>query len=151
MTPTGRIGAIAITAFISLACAVIALTVQSAANRLAAETPVVAKVAKVWSQASKSGLEYRAQLIFDRKQSDGQIVHCDVPRVDLGMTRPIVGGTIKIAPRAESCWEPDVMCETCTVPSGRIALSFLTIAIVSGWLCFVVTRRTLRERSSFTS
>jgi hypothetical protein len=145
MTPSGRVSAIGITAFISLACMVIAITVQSKADRLATETPVVAKVARVWSQAAKSGPVYRAQLIFDRKQSDGQIVHCDVPRVDLGVMRPAVGGTIEIAPRADSCWEPDVICETCMVPSGRIALSFLMIAVASGCLCFVVTRRTLRD------
>jgi hypothetical protein len=146
VTPRGRIIAIEITAFISLVCMVIALTVQSNANRLAVETPVVAKVAQVWSRAARGGPVYRAHLIFDRKQSDGQIVHCDVPRVDLGARPPFVGGTIKIYPRAESCWEPDVVCETCMVPSGRIALSFLTIAVISGFcLCFFVTRRTVPD------
>jgi hypothetical protein len=153
MMPTGRIWIIEITAFLSLGCLVAAAGVQGAAHRLATATPVTATVAKVWSERAPKGggLVYRAQLIFDRKRNDGEIVHCDVPRVDLGIHPATVGDTIKIAPRDTSCWEPDIICETCVAPSGRLALVMLIIAVISGWICFFVVRRTVREIKPITS
>ena len=125
-----------------------AVGVHEKAKRLATETPVTATVAKVWSERGKSkggGLVYHAQLIFDRKQSDGEIVHCDVPRVDLGVHPATVGATIKVAPRATTCWEPDVICETCAAPSGYLTLSLLILAAVSGLICSFLIWNTVRD------
>jgi hypothetical protein len=139
MTPTGRIMIMTITFCVSLGCLMGAAGVSAAARRLASETPVMATVARVWSERATSkggGLVYHARLIFDRKQNDGEIIHCDVPRVDLGIQPTTVGATIKVAPRATSCWEPDVICATCIAPTGYLALGMLTIAAVSGLICF---------------
>ena len=139
MTPTGRMMIIVITLFVSLGCLMGAAAVYGTARRLATETPVTATVARVWSERATSkggGLVYHARLIFDRKQNDGEIIHCDVPRVDLGIQPTTVGAAIKVAPRATSCWEPDVICETCVAPSGILALGMLIIAAASGLICF---------------
>src|SRR5580692_3256881 len=102
--------------------------VHEKVKRLATATPVIATVAKAWSEQGKSKggrPVYYAQLIFDRKQNDGDIVHCDVPRVGLGQQPTTVGATIKVAPRATTCWEPDVICETCVAPSDYLTLGML--------------------------
>jgi hypothetical protein len=148
MTLTGRIMVITMTFFVSLGCLMGAAGVYGTAKRLATETPVPATVTKVWSERGpQKGRElvYHAQLVFDRKQNDGEIVHCDVPRVDLGIQPATVGATIKVAPRATSCWEPDVICETCVAPSGYLALGMLIIAAVSGLICLFLTLSTVRE------
>jgi hypothetical protein len=150
MTPAGRIMVIAMTLCVSLACLTGAAVVFVTAKRLATETPVMATVAKVWSQRGAKGrdLVYHAQLIFDRKQNDGEVVHCDVPRVNLGIKPATVGATIKVAPRATSCWDPDIICETCVAPTGYHALGFLLVAAVSGLICFFLTRSAVREINS---
>jgi hypothetical protein len=137
---------IAIALAISLGCLTAAAGVYGMARRLATETPVTATVARVWSErASKGGQPlYHAHLIFDRIQNDGKIVHCDAPRVFLGIQPTTVGATIKVAPRTTSCLEPDVICETCIAPTGHLALGMLIIAAVSGLICFFLMRSTVR-------
>jgi hypothetical protein len=54
------------------------------------------------------------------------------------------GATIKVAPRATSCWEPDVICATCLAPSDTLALGMLIVAAVSGLLCFFLAWGTVR-------
>jgi hypothetical protein len=134
------------TVFVSLACLMGALAVHGKVTRLATDTPVMATVAKAWSErkGGGGGPNY-AQLIFDRKQNDGDIVHCDVPRVGLGQQPAAVGATIKVAPRATTCWEPDVICETCAAPSDYLALGLLVTAAVFGLICFFLIRSTLRQ------
>jgi hypothetical protein len=100
------------TLFVSLGCLIGAFVVHVEARRLAVETPVTATVAKVWSKRARGGPIYFAQLIFDRKQSDGEIIHCDVPDVRIGAQPKTVGARIKVAPRLTTCWEPDIICET---------------------------------------
>jgi hypothetical protein len=136
----------AITLAVSLGCLTGAAGVYAMARRLATETPVAATVAKVWSERTTKGGQplYQAQLIFDRIQNDGKIVHCDVPRVFLGIQPTTAGATIKVAPRVTSCLEPDVICETCVAPSGHLALGMLIIAVVSGLICFFLMRSTVR-------
>jgi hypothetical protein len=145
MTPTGRIMMMAIALVVSLGCLTGAAGVYGTARRLATETPVTATVAKVWSERTSKGQPlYHAQLIFDRIQNDGKIVHCDVPRVFLGIQPTTDGATIKVAPRVTSCLEPDVICETCVAPSGHLALGMLIIAVASGSICFFLMRSTVR-------
>ena len=95
-------------------------------------------VAKVWSVPDRGGPVYFARLIFDRKQSDGETVHCEVPRVEIGHPPINVGARIKVAPQATSCWEPDIICETCAAPSDAIALDTLIAGGVSGFISFLL-------------
>ena len=136
---------IAFTLFAALGWLMAAAVVHDKVRRLATETPVMATVAKAWSEPAKGGPVYYAQLIFDRKKSDGDFVHCDVPRVSLGQQATKVGAAIKVAPRTTSCWEPDVICETCTAPSNTLALGLLVTAAVFGLICSFLVRSALRE------
>jgi hypothetical protein len=145
VTDGRRYATIATTFIFSLLFLAGAAGVHLAAKRRATETPVVATVAKLWSEKAKYGLVYHAQLIYDRKQSDGQTVHCDVPRVDLGAHPAAVGTTIEVAPRANTCWEPDVVCENCVEASDDLASGMLVIAIVSGLICSLLIWSTVRD------
>jgi hypothetical protein len=147
VTLTGRITVAVMTLPLSLGCLMAALVMHVDVKRLATETPVTATVAKVWSkQIGKGGPTYFARLIFDRKQSDGDIIHCDVPDVLIGPPTT-VGAMIKVAPRPTTCWEPDVICETCAAPSDALALGLLIVAAVSGLICFLQFRIILREKN----
>ena len=139
---------ITMTLFASLGCLMGAVAVHVKVKRLATETPVIATIAKVWSERGQSKgrqLVYYAQLIFDRKQNDGEIVHCDVPRVNLGIQPATVGAAIKVAPRTTTCWEPDIICETCAALSDYFTLIWLVTAAVFGLICSFLIRSTLRE------
>jgi hypothetical protein len=136
---------IVFTLFAALGFLMAAAVVHDKVRRLATETPVMATVAKAWSEPAKGGPVYYAQMIFDRKQNDGGLVHCDVPRVSLGQQPATVGATIKVAPRATSCWEPDIICETCAAPSDTLALGMLVTAAVFGLICSFLVRSALRE------
>jgi hypothetical protein len=136
---------ITFTLFASLGFLAAAAVVHDKVRRLAAETPVMATVARAWSEPAKGGPVYYARLIFDRKQHDGGMVHCDVPRVSFGQQSTRVGATIKVAPRVTTCWEPDVICETCTAPSDTVTFGMLAAAAVFGLICWFVVRSTLRE------
>ena len=61
----------------------------------------------------------------------------------------MVGAIIKVAPRATTCWEPDVICETCALPppSDAFALDMLIVAAVSGLISFLLFWITLREKN----
>lgn len=148
MTPSGRVMTITATFLVSLGCLLVALAVYANAKRLASETPVTATVAKVRSERGQSKgreLVYYAQLIFDRKQNDGNVIHCDVPNVFLGIQRVTVGATIMVAPRTTTCVAPDVICETCVAPSGHLALGLLIVGAVSGLICFFLVRNAVSE------
>jgi hypothetical protein len=125
-----------------------AASVHEKANRVATETPVTATVVKVWTERAPKGtrLLYYAHLIFDRKQSDGEVVHCDVPKVGLGPQPATVGGAVTIYPRNTSCWEPDVICENCDAPYPYMSLrGMLIVASMSGLICLFLTLRVLRD------
>lgn len=114
--------------------------------RVAAEAPVTATVASAWSESIKGGRNYFAHLIFDRKQTDGEVVHCDVPKVRLGLQPANTGGTITIYPRATSCWEPDVLCESCASPYSNIPVrELLLVASTLGLIFLFLTWRFLRD------
>jgi hypothetical protein len=151
VTANGRIITIVMTVFVSLGCLIGALAVHGKVTRLATETPVMATVAEAWSERKPKGggpgPNY-AHLIFDRKQNDGDIVHCDVPRVGLGQQSTTAGATIKVAPRATTCWEPDVICETCAAPSDYLASGLLVAAAVFGLICSFLISSTLRKYSA---
>jgi hypothetical protein len=134
------------TLLISLGCLIAALVMHVEVKRLATETPVVATVAKVRTkQIGKGGPTYFARLIFDRKQSNGDIIHCDVPNVLIGP--PItVGAMIKVAPRPTTCFEPDVICETCAAPSDALVLDMLIVAAISGLISFLQLWIILRKK-----
>jgi hypothetical protein len=80
-------------------------------------------------------------------QSDGIVVHCDVPDVEMGLRLTTPGEAIKISPRNSSCWEPHVICETCSAPSDGLAVGWLIVAVVSGLICFLQFRVILREKN----
>ncbi len=122
----GRIALAVMTLLLSLGCLITALVMHVDAKRRATETPVTATVAKVWTEPSRGGPTYFARLIFDRKQSDGETIHCDVPHVEIGLPMK-VGAMIKVAPRATTCWEPDIICESCVGPSDALALDILLV------------------------
>jgi hypothetical protein len=145
-----QVGLITATVFISLFCLGGAAVVHQKARLLATGTPVDATVAKLWTEQAKSkggGLVYFARLVFDRRQGNSSVVHCDVPRVLIGVHPTTLGPTIKVVPQAASCWEPYVICETCPQPSDNLALGLLTVAAVSGLIFFVQARIILREKS----
>ena len=134
----GRIALAVIALLVSLGCLITAFVMHIDVKRRATETPVIATIAKVRSQINKGDYIYFAQLSFDRKQGDGSMVHCDVPDVPFGMRRMTAGATIKVAPRAATCWDPDIICETCAAPSDSVALDMLMIAAISGLICFLL-------------
>lgn len=135
-----------VTLLVSLGCLIIALVVHTNVKRRATETPVTATVGNVWSEPGRGGPTYFARLIFDRKQSDGEIIHCDVPHVEIGP--PIKAGTtIKVAPRSATCWEPDIICETCSQSSDALAMDMLIVAAISGLICTFLFWLTLREKN----
>jgi hypothetical protein len=143
----GRIALAVMTLLISLGCLMTALVMHIDVKRRAIDTPVTAAVVKVWIEQSKrGGPTYFARLIFDRKQGDGEIIHCDVPHVLI--RQPVkVGTMIKVAPRATTCFEPDVICETCASPSDALALDILITGGVSGLICILLFWITLREKN----
>jgi hypothetical protein len=143
----GRQTMMVTTLLIALGCLIAALVMHVDVKRLATETPVTATVAKVWSNISKGQRIYSAQLTFDRKQSDGRIIHCDVPGVEMGTRPTTVGAVIKVAPRNTTCWQPDVICETCSSPSDALALDILIVAAVSGLIFFLLLWITLGEKN----
>ncbi|SRR5579871_4493566 len=150
MTPN-RVTLTVITATASVLCLIAALVVQQTAQRLATETPVPAKVVKVWTQRiGKGGPVYFAHLIFDRRQGDGTAVHCDVPQVRIGPPTT-VGATITVAPRTTTCWEPDVICERCVQPSNAIAWGLLVAAVASGLISFVLVHTAVRENNKLVA
>jgi hypothetical protein len=73
------------------------------------------------------------------------MVHCDVPNIFLGIQPATVGATIMIAPRATTCSEPDVICNTCVRASGSLALGFLLVAALSGLIFFFQVRNVMRD------
>jgi hypothetical protein len=142
----GRLALAIMTLLVSLGCLLTALVMHMVVKRRATETPVIATVAKVWSVPDRGGPAYFARLIFDRKQSDGETIHCDVAHVEIGP--PIkVGARIKVSPQASSCWEPAIICETCSAPSDAIALDFLIAGGVSGLISFLLFWIGWREKN----
>jgi hypothetical protein len=142
----GRIALAVMTLVVSLGCLIAALVMHVAVKRLATETPVTATVAQVRTKMDKGNLMYSVRLIFDRKQSDGNVVHCDVP-VDLGMRPTRLGEAIKISPQNTSCFAPHIICDTCAAPSDAFALDMLMVAVVSGLICFLLFWITSREKN----
>jgi hypothetical protein len=147
VTFNGRIAVMVTTLAISLGCLIAAFVMHIEVERLATEEPVTATAAQVRSKMYKGNLVYSARLVFDRKQSDGKLVHCDVPDVEMGMRPTTRGEAIKISPRNTSCLEPHVICETCSAPSDSLALGWMIVAVVSGLVCFLQVRIILREKN----
>ncbi len=135
---------IAVTLFLCVACLLIAATVHQKATRLSVTTPVTATVVQAWVERSGRGPHYFAHLIFDRKQDDGASVHCDVPRVATGQPAT-AGATLTVAPRATTCFEPDVICDTCTPPNEYFAFAMVIAAAVFGLIGLVAIRSAMRE------
>jgi hypothetical protein len=143
----GRIALAVMTLLISLGCLITALVMYVEVKRLATETPVTATVAQVRSKMYKGDLIYSVRLIFDRKQSDGNVVHCDVPDVEMGVRPTKLGEAIKVSPQNTSCFAPHIICDTCAAPSDALALDMLIVAAVSGLICFLLFWITLREKN----
>jgi len=119
-------------------------------QRLSLETPANATIANVWTEGhlnkSQAYTQYYARLVFDRKQSDGTIVHCDVPRVKLGANAP-VSTTLKIFPRPTSCWDPDFL-DVSDLPGDRYIPISLVISLASAVLSFLLFRSVVREKEA---
>ncbi len=142
----GRIALAVMTLLVSLGCLIAALVTHVEVKRLATETPVTATVAQVRSKMYKGNLIYSVRLIFDRKQGDGNVVHCDVPDVEMGMRSTKLGEAIKVSPQNTSCFAPHIICDTCAAPSDVLALDMLMVAVVSGLICFLLFWITSREK-----
>jgi hypothetical protein len=142
----GRIALAVMTLLVSLGCLIAALIMHVEVKRLATETPVTATVAQVRSKMYKGNLIYSVRLIFDRKQSDGNFVHCDVPDVEMGMRPTKLGEAIKVSPQNTSCFAPHIICDTCAAPSDTLALDMLIVAAVSSLICSLLFWITLHEK-----
>jgi hypothetical protein len=102
------------TAFLfSLMSTVFGLAEMERASRLAADERVTARVIRAWVVHGRGGGP-RADLAYERQQND-KIVHCEIANVAVGRVGRTVntGDAITVSPRPDSCWEPDVVCETC--------------------------------------
>jgi hypothetical protein len=143
----GRIALAVMTLLVSLGCLIAALVMHVEVKRLATQTPVTATVAQVRSKMYKGDLIYSIRLIFDRKQSDGNVVHCDVPNIEMGMRLTKLGEAIKISPQNTSCFAPHIICDTCAAPSDAFALDMLMVAVISGIICFLLFSMSLREKN----
>jgi hypothetical protein len=132
---------------VSLTMLMVAVSVYEKAKRVATEKPVPAKVTKVWTEHGRSGRRfYYAHLIFDRKQNDGTVVHCDVPTVSLGPQPATVGGSLTIYPSNTGCWDPDVICESCDTPYPYPSLrGALAIASISGLVLVFLSWRVTHD------
>jgi hypothetical protein len=135
------------TLLVSLGCLIAALVMHVEVKRLATQTPVTATVAQVRSKMYKGDLIYSVRLIFDRKQSDGNVVHFDVPNIEMGMRLTKLGEAIKISPQNTSCFAPHIICDTCAAPSDAFALDMLMVAVISGIICFLLFSMSLREKN----
>jgi hypothetical protein len=148
-TVSNRVKILTYSSLICLACLVSGLAVLAKKNRLLVEIPVIATVGNVLTTPGKGGsLSYHAQLIFDRINSDGEVVHCDVKNVPLGSRSVTVGDTIKVAPRKASCWEPDVINDTGIAPTDSLAWLLLIVAVISGLIFVFVALRVALEVQS---
>jgi hypothetical protein len=147
MTRTNQFIGILFSLIVSLTMLMVAVSVYKKAKRVASETPVPAKVTKVWTEHGRSGRRfYYAHLIFDRKQNDGTLVHCDVPTVSLGPQPATVGGSLTIYPSNTGCWDPDVICESCDTPYPYPSLrGALVIASISGLVLVFLSWRVMRD------
>jgi hypothetical protein len=143
----GRIALAVMTLLVSFGCLIATLIMHFEAKRLATQTPVTATVAQVRSKMSKGELIYSVRLIFDRKQSDGSVVHCDVPDVGMGVRPTKLGEAIKVSPQNTSCFAPHIICDTCAAPSDALALELLIVAAVSGLICFLLFWIPSREKN----
>jgi hypothetical protein len=121
---------------VSFGCLIAAIIIHFEVKRMATQTPVTATVAQVQTKMYKGNLVYSVRLIFDRKQTDGSVVHCDLPNVEMGPTK--IGDAIKVSPQNTSCFAPDIICDTCAAPSDALALDLLIVAAISGLICFLL-------------
>ena len=143
----GRIALAVMTLLVSFGCLIAAFIMHVEVKRLATETPVTATVAQVQSKMYKGNLVYSVRLIFDRKQSDGNFIHCEVPDVEMGVRPTKLGEAIKVSPQNTSCFAPHIICNTCAAPSDALALDLLMVAAVSGLVCFLLFWVTSREKN----
>jgi hypothetical protein len=109
-----RLLTICLSLLISIASLVAAVAAHERGLRLASNPTVIATVKNILIGRGGTSGEY-AHLIYDRKDQNGQLIHCDLPRVRIGnFARKLTNGDpVTIAPRANSCWEPDIICEIC--------------------------------------
>ena len=114
---------------------VFALAERGRANRIATNPAVMAEVKGTWfERGGKGGQVQFAHLVFDRTQ-DGRQIHCDVNRVNINLIGKNIddGEHIKIAPLSYSCFEPDIICDSC--PSWQTGMTILLLSsAISGIL-----------------
>jgi hypothetical protein len=134
----GRIALGVMAGLVSFGCLIAALIMHFEVKRLATQTPVTATVAQVRTKMYKGNQVYSVRLIFDRKRTDGSVVHCDLPDVEMGMRPTKLGEAIKVSPQNTSCFAPHIICDTCAAPSDDLALDLLIVAAVSGLICFLL-------------
>lgn len=149
ITREWRVRAIFVTLGIFFASLMGAVGEQQRARRLTADPPVTATVRKAWIEHQKGPVQF-AHLVYDRKQPEGEVAHCDVSRVRVGGSDLTLrtGDTITIAPRPNTCWEPDIICETCAPPSPQRVSVLFVISAVSGLLFSLLLWGALRALRS---
>jgi hypothetical protein len=136
-----RVATICLCLLISLSSLIAAVAAHERGLRLASDSTVIATVKNVLMGRSGTPGEY-AHLTYDRRDQDGQFVHCDVPRVHIGnIARRIApGDLVTIAPRADSCWDPDIICDICAPTKESVQVLSL-VSVVSGVLFVVLIWR----------
>ena len=142
-----RLIAIIATLFVSLVGLMNAGAMHAKIKRLATVTPTTATVIRAWREVHKNTFDY-AHITFDRKENDGHVVHCDLPKADVtrfGRTFA-AGDTMLVAPRPMTCWEPDAICENCQ-PDEHDVFAVLKMAAIAGLLCCYLIWSALRGRA----
>jgi len=136
-----RLATICLCLLISIVSLIAAVASHERGLRLASDPRVTATVKNVLIGRNGKPGEY-AHLIYDRNDQTGRLVHCDVPRVRIGniARRLTTGDLVTIAPRANSCSEPDIICEICASSEESVAVLSLASA-VSGVLFVVLIWR----------
>jgi hypothetical protein len=122
-----------------------ALTAQRNA-RLAQDPIVSAVIMKSWDESGKRGGHF-ASISYSR-QLNGATVPCHVERLRIGPIGDFrgVGDRIEIAPRQDSCYEPDI--PGAVVPQGPIVLvSAGCLALVFGIVLTVLGVRPASRRA----
>ncbi|HEY4140769.1 MAG TPA: hypothetical protein VGM57_05105 [Pseudolabrys sp.] len=77
-------------------------------KRILASTPALATIEKAWVETGKYGGTF-ATLSFQREQA-GKTIPCHLDRIWVGPTSATVtlGQTVKLVPRTNSCYQPDM-------------------------------------------
>jgi hypothetical protein len=127
---------------LSLACFFAAVVQWQRDKRILVSNLTDAVVEKTWSEGGRGDGTYAA-ISFHRVQA-GNKIECRVGKVRVGPSsiKLAVGQTIEIAPRNDSCYEPDVIEGRPPWPS---ELALVLVGTVAGIAAIFLTRAVFRK------